>query len=278
MVRLGRSALPVVAFAALALSSPASAPVPPSYGTVSVLRLPSVDDEGQRDVWVYRPAGRTARTAPVLYFLHGLPGGPSDVFDAGLREVMDALPARGGLPFIVAAPDGNGRTHVDTEWADSTDGADRLETFVTTTLRAAVEGDHPRDRAHRAIAGFSMGGYGAANLAARHPDLYSQVVSIDGYFHVDDPSGVFGRQAEVERANSPDQQARSMRRIRTLLVHGRSDPDPLTAPESERFARLLAGAGAPYRVRNAPGGHSLAFLATQLSAMARFLDERWTRR
>jgi S-formylglutathione hydrolase FrmB len=36
-----------------------------------------------------------------------------------------------------------------------------------------------------------MGGYGATNLALRHPDLFGQLVSVAGYHHVDDPDGVF---------------------------------------------------------------------------------------
>jgi len=34
--------------------------------------------------------------------------------------------------------------------------------------KPAVEGAHRRDACHRAIFGFSMGGYGAMNLAQRH--------------------------------------------------------------------------------------------------------------
>ena len=49
-----------------------------------------------------------------------------------------------------------------------------------------------RDAAHRAIAGFSMGGYGAMNIAMQNPGVFGQVVSIAGYFVVNDLSGMFG--------------------------------------------------------------------------------------
>src|SRR5205823_5770656 len=43
------------------------------------------------------------------------------------------------------------------------------------------------NRAHRAIAGFSMGGYGAVALAARHPDLFAAVGGFSGVVHITIP-------------------------------------------------------------------------------------------
>ncbi len=141
---------------------------------------------------------------PVLYFLHGSSGAASDPFDAGLPQVIARLIRAGYPPFVLAAPDGNGMSHRDTEWANAVDGSDQFETFVTQNVIDAVEGGNRRDRSRRAIAGFSMGGYGAVNLALRHPDLYGQVVPIAGYFHVDDTSGVFGNQLAAIDANTPE--------------------------------------------------------------------------
>ena len=114
---------------------------------------------------MYRPAVPDSAELPVLYFLHGYPGSASDVFDAALPRLIDRLVAEGYPPFVLAAPDGNGPSHRDTEWANAVDGTDQFETFVTGNVIRAVEGSHLRDRTRRAIAGFSMGGYGAVNLA-----------------------------------------------------------------------------------------------------------------
>ena len=91
----------------------------------------------------------------------------------------------------------------DTEWADSVDGRSQVETFVTGPLITAVEGAHPRPRGLRAIGGFSMGGFGAAMLGLRHPNLYGQVVTLAGYFTIDDPDGIFGNDPAVESAYNP---------------------------------------------------------------------------
>src|SRR5207245_2907553 len=91
----------------------------------------------------------------------------------------------------------------DTEWANSADGADPLETFVTTAVTHAVEGAHPRPARLRTIAGVSMGGYGAMNIGLHQPTLYGQIVSVSGYFHIDDPDKVFAGNRKLEAANSP---------------------------------------------------------------------------
>ncbi len=53
---------------------------------------------------------------------------------------------------------------------------------VTGAGIAAVEGARRRPAALRVIAGFSMGGYGAMNMAMQNPGLFGTVVSISGYF------------------------------------------------------------------------------------------------
>src|SRR5207253_1828855 len=134
---------------------------------------------------------------------HGYPGDARNGESVGLPAVLDEAIAATGRGFVVALPDGGSAIHPDTEWADSADGKVRLDRFVTTTVIRAVEGNHRRDRRHRAIAGFSMGGYGAMNLGLRHPGLYGQVVSIAGYFHPDDPDRMGGGRAGWATANSP---------------------------------------------------------------------------
>jgi S-formylglutathione hydrolase FrmB len=73
--------------------------------------------------------------------------------------------AGGGAPFVLAVPDGHGSHHRDTEWADAADGSDQVEDRLLREVIPAVEGSHRRDAAHRAIGGFSMGGYRSINLA-----------------------------------------------------------------------------------------------------------------
>ena len=246
-------------------------------GSVTVLSLPAADAPGgRRAVWVYRPGVADSATLPVLYFLHGLPGDDGIADDIGLRRTLDTAFTSGRLrPFVVVAPDGNSTGADDPEWGDSADGSVRVGSFVTGPLIGAVEGNHRRDRAHRAIAGFSMGGYGAMNLALRHPGSYGQVAALAGYFHVDDPSGVFGTDPAVIRANSPDQQVPAAARLRVMLADGASDGDPVAGGETQRYAGLLQAAGQHPLVSITPGGHTPDWLVSIMPATFAFLEQGW---
>jgi S-formylglutathione hydrolase FrmB len=261
---------------ATATSSRLSTEASSLHGTRQVLHVPLPGSTTTRDVLVYRPAVPDSADLPVLYFLHGYPGSASDVFDAGLPRLIDRLLAEGYPPFVLAAPDGEGVSHRDTEWANAVDGTDQFETFVTGNVIRAVEGSHLRDRTRRAIAGFSMGGYGAVNLALRHPDLYGQVAPIAGYFHVDDPSGVFAHQLAAIDANTPELHLSDARRERILVVDGDEGSDRVVSGESRLFYEQLVTAHVPASYEQLTGGHSWKFVADAFPDVARFLEADWS--
>jgi S-formylglutathione hydrolase FrmB len=253
-----------------------SCPSKSAWSTLSVLQLRSPDlSGGEREVWVYRPNVPDTETLPVLYVLHGQPGKPEEVFTRRVCSYLDAQTEAGVTPFVVVAPDGNGAAHPDSEWADSEDGKDRLESFLTDVVIPAVEGSHPRDRNHRAIAGFSMGGYGAANLALRHPNLFGQLVSIAGYYHVDDPDHVFGNDPELIKANSPDQNIDSAQNLHIMLLDFEDEDLPLVRGESARFHQLLKSAGILSTLTYAPGNHDISYALDQWPTEVAFLEVGW---
>ncbi|MHB8670719.1 MAG: alpha/beta hydrolase [Acidimicrobiales bacterium] len=248
----------------------------PGPGRLETLHLPSADgDVATREVEVYRPGVPDSTDLPILYLLHGDPGSAEDFLGVGLADALDRWVAAGGPPFVVVSPDGNGIAHTDTEWADSADGADRLESFLTKVVIPTVEGQSPRDRVHRAIGGFSMGGYGAMNLGLRHPDLFGQVVSISGYFGVEDPDGVFAGQPDLVAANQPDAHAAEANALRIALFEGADDDEPDIKGEAARMAGVLADAGVPASLVVAPGRHDLVYVASQFPAVFQFLSDGW---
>ena len=117
----------------------------------------------------YRPGGPRL---PTLYLLHGTPGTPDGLFALGVQDRLDSLIDRGVAPaMIVVAPSGGPRPDSDTEWDDSVaDAGARWGTFVTRDLVEAIDAAYAtkHGRGSRAIAGISMGGYGAINLALGH--------------------------------------------------------------------------------------------------------------
>jgi S-formylglutathione hydrolase FrmB len=243
-------------------------------GTVEILHVPSADrDVPVRDVWVYRPPVADSTRLPVVYFLHGVPGTAADFFRAGGAVALDNMFASGVPPFVLAAPTGGGHARGDTEWADSVDGIDRVETYVVKRVIPAVEGAHLRDRSHRILAGFSMGGYGAANLALRDPDAFGAAASFAGYFHIDDPDDVFGHRTDAESQNNPSLLVQRVRAVRFWLAADLDDPEPVVHGESQRFARLAGPLVAPGDLVLAKGGHSYRFVLAEFPQFGRFVAQ-----
>jgi S-formylglutathione hydrolase FrmB len=248
----------------------------PGPGTMQFFTMPSGDGDGRRrQFWVYRPGVAESAELPVVYFLHGYPGNERSMPDSGLPAILEQLFASGVKPFVVVAPNGESVSRPDTEWTDSVDGQVKLESYVVNRLVPAVEGGHRRDRAHRAVAGFSMGGYGAMNLGLRHADLFGQIVSVAGYYHVDDPDQMGRRIPEWVAANSPDQHVTAGAASRILLMTASGENHPLIAGEAQRYQRLAQAAGQHPALVVAPGAHTFDLVVTQLPTIARFLADGW---
>jgi S-formylglutathione hydrolase FrmB len=256
--------------------APASdTPSPPNPG-LSRLQVTDPADHKSYGVYVWRPDVPETRTLPVLYFLHGVPSDPKTIVKyEGLADRVRSYVAHGGTPFVLAVPDGNGSHHDDTEWANAADGSDRVEDRLLDEVIPAVEGAHRRDAAHRAIGGFSMGGYGSMNLALRHPDVFGTVTSISGYFHVDDPSGMFGDRQDLIAANRPDQHVAAARRLHVFLSAARDETNPVVDGEPQRFKKLLDDAGVPATLVVRPGGHDWDYVRSVLPDLFAFLARVW---
>lgn len=251
-------------------------PSPPDPG-LKHLKITDPVDHKAYGVFVWRPDVPETRKLPVLYFLHGVPSDPGVLInDEGLADQVAKYVKKGGTPFVLAVPDGNGSHHEDTEWANAADGSDMIEDRVLKEVVPLVEGRHPRDAAHRAIGGFSMGGYGAANLALRHPDVFGSMVSISGYFHVDDPSHMFGGKPDVIDANRPDMHVEAARQLRIFLAAARQEDNSVIEGEPQRFKKMLDAAGVPAQLDVKPGSHDWDFVRSVLPDAFTFLAQSWS--
>jgi putative tributyrin esterase len=112
---------------------------------------------------------------PVLYLLHGSSGGYQEWNDkTGLAVYLREM------PFIVVMPDANG----DSWYVDSPQGG-RYSDFFYDELMPYIEKHYAtiNRREGRAIAGNSMGGYGAWYLALRQPRRFAATASLSGALH-----------------------------------------------------------------------------------------------
>jgi S-formylglutathione hydrolase FrmB len=174
---------------------------------------------------------------PVLYFLHGTPGNPSQWLGSGgqLRGVLDQMISTGAIPPLIAVmPNGNGANGADTEWGNTPRAA--IETWLVDQLVPAVDARyHTLGAAYRGIAGLSSGGFGAVNLTVRNPSVFRWAASYSGYFSA--RPGFFGAST---LANSPLYTAPSLpagERMPLYLGYGTGD---VTFPGGDRAVRRHA--------------------------------------
>ena len=240
-------------------------------GTLTQLQVESPEvDYPMRSIYTWTPplTNVDPQSLPVVYFLHGWPGSPSSMI-AGVIPTLVQEFSQGVRPFIAAFPDGNAKTHVDSEWADSSDGKAMIESWLTTNAITAVEGSRIRDRSERAIVGFSMGGYGAATIALHHPEIYSQVVTLAGYFLVDDLTGAFKGSAKIAY-QSPANYLSNAKKLRWFMAEAKDDFTTPIRGQMAIWSKKLAALKIPVVTHAPTGGHSFVFVASQTRLFPRW--------
>ena len=252
-----------------------------SKGSLVLLRVKSPEkDFPVRDVYVLTPdlPAKEVNSLPVVYMLHGWPGSPQGLI-AGVETSLLSAFAKGAAPFIAVFPDGNALTHSDSEWADSYDGKAKIETWLTTNVIHAVEGRNLRSRNNRAILGFSMGGYGAAIIGLHHPKLFGQVVTLAGYFVIDDLTNAFDIGPSTDskhKYQTPSNYLKNAKQLRWFLAESNQDYTQLIRGQAASWGLKLKKVSSHYTLSSASGGHSYVFVGAEIPSILKWF--KWSTR
>ncbi|MCA8977338.1 MAG: dienelactone hydrolase family protein [Planctomycetes bacterium] len=179
-----RYLVPALACAALATRTPAQLhPADPEFAAGSV----RVDDA----IYPYRllrpEVGRRDELRPLVVFLHGAGerGSDNEKHLSWLPEVMARPELRQRWPsYLLAVQCPAGERWVDTDWAN--ERSESMQARPTPAMRAVllaldeVLASESVDPARVYLAGLSMGGYGAWDLATREPDRFAAVLTAAG--------------------------------------------------------------------------------------------------
>lgn len=181
---------------------------------------------------------------PALYLLHGLGG---DDLDWSTRTDLARLAAR--LRLVIVMPDGE-----NAWYTNAADGGPRFEDYIATDLVQDVERKYRviRARYGRAIAGLSMGGYGAIKIALRHPAEFVAAGSFSGAF----------RATEI----AYDDSLTGSLRDEIYRVYGPAGSDTRAANDVATMASTASVAGAPVFYLDC--GASDAFLPSNRDVVA----------
>lgn len=216
------------------------------------------------------------RRYPVLYLLHGSDEDSSFWLSGGVQDAV------GSREVIVVMPDG-GHDGWYVDWAQSAPPV-RWESFHLGAMVPAVDATYRTvvSRRGRAVAGISMGGFGAVHYAQARPDLFAAVSSYSGPLSLRTPvdfvamdagpvgdkpaHAIFGASPQARAAAvDPMGHARALAGMRIGLysgdgvVSGGVDDDEVAfASTRVAFAEALSKAGIRCTSVGLRGGHGWA--------------------
>lgn len=208
-----------------------------------------------------RPRGRR----PLLVFLHGR-GGSETTF-TGDQAVFDGLAKLGRKAPIVAFPDGGDHSY----WHDRADGA--WGRYVMREVIPTLERRFGVDPHRIAVGGISMGGFGAYDLALKHPRRFCAVGGHSPALWFDGGEtapGAFDSAADFNRNDvvgmvrgNPD----AFVGMRVWNDYG--DEDPFRGYD-EGFVAYLRADGADLSAHSWDGGHVASYWNAHWGAYLRF--------
>ncbi len=223
---------------------------------------------GPASYLIYLPpdyADSSLRRYPVIYWLHGLGG--TQRSGAFFVRSLDAAIRSGNTPPAIAILVNGMR---DSMYCDSRDGRLPVETVIIQDLIPHVDSTWRTiaDRRARAVEGYSMGGFGAARLGFKYPDLFGAISVMAGALHTEETLAarrkeifekIYGGDPEYYRTGSPwvlaEANADAVRGCTRVRI-GVGEEDQLLE-WNQRFHELLRKAGVASEYFTVPGvGHS----------------------
>ncbi len=260
------------------------------------LAAPSPGVGGSLAFSLYKPAAEppAGHRWPVLYLMAGTHSTNRDWPIMGhVQETVDTLIEDGKIkPLMIAMPTG------DVSWfVDNPDpgGEGMMAQAMTRDLPAFIDATYPTlaCRDGRAIAGLSMGGYGALLHAMDHPDEYSAAFSLSGALWApapDDPAerakrptrmfhGAYGDPIDWDRFNAwnvfPRIPAYLAAPQRASFYFAIGDDDfPSLRAANKTFVDALAKGGVNAPFRSDPGRHEWALWEKQFGPALEWLDQK----
>jgi S-formylglutathione hydrolase FrmB len=221
---------------------------------------------------------RTSKTTryPVLYLLHGLSGHYTDWLTR--TNIADYASQ---YRIIVVMPEGNNSWYVDGAPVRTASGSerpgDKYESYLLQEVLPDVDKRYRtiQSRYGRAVAGLSMGGYGAIKFGVKHPSTFAFAGSMSGALAAaswtedemksvkavyDSLPPVFGAAgSDVRKANDIFQIAQGLPASRVAALpyfYLDSGTEDFFFEVNHRFAQLLREKKIPHEYRELPGDHS----------------------
>jgi S-formylglutathione hydrolase FrmB len=224
---------------------------------------------------------------PVLYLLHGLFGHYNNWIEKSNLYEYTAT-----SEFIIVMPEGNDNWYTDS----ATVAADKYDSYIMQELIPNVDQRFRTisSREGRAIAGLSMGGYGALKFGIKYPQQFIFVGSMSGALGAPtwteaDLKGLAAiwrtLQPVYGAENSPTRAANDLNKLYRDLAADKiaslpfiyldcGTEDPLLQI-NRSFADILVARKIPHEYRELPGGHTWTYWDAQVQEILRIAAKRF---
>jgi enterochelin esterase-like enzyme len=241
------------------------------------------------------------RSYPVVYLLHGLGDDETSWLEYGcISQYADnAVKEREIIPMIFVMPQGF-RSYYVNDYAGKFMYQDmiikELIPFIDSCYRTIA------DKKHRAVMGYSMGGYGALILPLKNPDVFDVSVPLSISIRTDEQYMVeaarewdeqwgrlFGgvgttgkeRITEYYMKNNPFHifEQEDLSKLSDLKVYiDNGDDENTLCRSNEELHILLRNIGFPHEFRVRDGGHTFQYWRSALPNALRFISDAFESR
>lgn len=232
----------------------------------------------------YSTKEESGRRFAVLYLLHGLTGH----FDNWTRHT-NLVDYSAGYDLIIVTPEGENGWYTD----NLTKDGDKFESYIIRELIPQIDKRYRTidRRDHRAIAGLSMGGFGAVKFGLKYPELFKLVGSFSGVIGAASITereipGAIGRTidaifgpagTEVRKANDTFDTVRraTPEKIKIFpFIYLDCGTEDLFFQNNRDFVGLLIEKKVPHEFRQLPGGHNWTYWDTQVDEFLEVVAKR----
>lgn len=177
-----------------------------SHGKLEMVEYESKSVGTTRKMNVYTPPGySTDKKYPVLYLLHGIGGDETEWQRFATPDMMldNLIADQKAVPMIVVMPNGRAQKN-DRAEGNVFAAAPAFEKFEDDLLNDVIPTIEARysvatDRAHRALAGLSMGGGQSLNFGLKHLDKFAWIGGFSSAPNTKSPDELVPHPAETTK-------------------------------------------------------------------------------
>lgn len=234
-------------------------------GKIHTVCIPSAHLMGGEGCFnIYLPQGaEQGQRFPVLYLFHGVIDNHTNWGRNGkaLEQLEKAVAEGKNIPFIIVMPRAWNSFYVDGMWLFDGRPGHNYRSFFAEELVPYVESNYPvlTGRCNTAIAGDSMGGYGAMLYAVLEPQRYCLCYAMSGALMGLDWTFLTSKVPSIPQVLASSVKAEDGSAELPELYIDCGKWDPVCGLMNTKAHRRLMAMGVPHHYSRHPGTHSWGY-------------------